>query len=177
MPGRTDMRACAGTIARLHECTGTRESVLRDAAVEGVVPPEIAWHHLGAPQVADAGGHVHVGGVEDINPKTMVRMLDLTVGLLDIFDTDTRRREFYGQPGRYRDKPYGVEYRSLSNFWIQKDSTIEMVYDGVIQAANLVDMGADPRDFMPNGMDMYEFMCTRDRDISFSIHNEVMQCN
>jgi len=34
------------------------------------------------------------------------------------FDKQKNRRAFYGQPGLFRKKPYGIEYRTLSSFWL-----------------------------------------------------------
>jgi hypothetical protein len=34
------------------------------------------------------------------------------------WDKDEERRALYGQRGAFRPKPYGVEYRSLSNAWV-----------------------------------------------------------
>ena len=96
-----------------------------------------------------AGGHVHLGtdhrAVRTIlkNTKTMVPLLDLIVGntcvLIDRHDGNVERREVYGRAGEYRIKPYGLEYRTLSNFWMRSyqlfsfvlglsRQTVEMVY-------------------------------------------------
>jgi hypothetical protein len=80
-----------------------------------------------------AGGHVHVGTTEDI--IDVVQTLDLVLGVPSVLiDKDEERRKLYGKAGCYRPKPYGVEYRTLSNFWIWDNKTIEWVYHRVEEA-------------------------------------------
>jgi hypothetical protein len=76
-----------------------------------------------------AGGHIHLGWCEsmDINDPgfnracaAMARQMDFYLGMPSVlWDKDTQRRTMYGQAGAYRPKPYGVEYRSLSNKWLE----------------------------------------------------------
>ena len=60
-------------------------------------------------------------------------MMDLFLGVpslwLDKDPTSGIRREMYGAAGRYRVKNYGMEYRSLSNFWLQSPRFVEFIYD------------------------------------------------
>lgn len=73
-----------------------------------------------------AGGHIHIGNeviAENFTAKlNAVRMLDATLGTLSILIDNTAeaasRRKLYGKAGCHRPKDYGVEYRTLSNFWI-----------------------------------------------------------
>jgi len=75
-----------------------------------------------------ASGHVHVGWDKDRdlgNPTyfyeagAVARQLDFYLGLPSLMvDADKTRRELYGKAGAFRMKPYGVEYRVLSNFWL-----------------------------------------------------------
>lgn len=44
------------------------------------------------------------------------------------WDTDETRRELYGAPGAFRPKPFGVEYRSLSNAWLKSPETVQTVF-------------------------------------------------
>lgn len=85
-----------------------------------------------------AGGHVHIGWTKDMpldDPdhveacQMLARELDYYLGIPSVFwDSDDRRRELYGKPGAYRVKPYGVEYRSLSNAWLKDESLMRIVY-------------------------------------------------
>ena len=80
-----------------------------------------------------AGGHIHIGFVNvpkvDVLIK-MIKAIDFVLAPFVMeFDKDTERKEIYGTPGRFRPKPYGFEYRSLSNFWLASDTLIGRVYD------------------------------------------------
>lgn len=90
-----------------------------------------------------AAGHVHVGhsGADE----NTVRLLDIHLALPALFLGDSlERRSLYGKAGAYRPKPYGIEYRVLSNFWTFSEELIEWVYDSVNTVLDL--SGLDPRD-------------------------------
>lgn len=95
-----------------------------------------------------AGGHFHIGGTKTdavchpFMKPIFVFMLDLFVGIPSVvMDNNVyafRRRKLFGQAGCHRDKPYGLEYRVLSPFWLRSPSTaslmyklIEFVFDGM----------------------------------------------
>lgn len=74
-----------------------------------------------------AGGHLHIGwrpdGEADAehieNCRDLVKQLDWHLAGWSLrLDEDANRRKMYGKAGAHRVKPYGVEYRTLSNFWI-----------------------------------------------------------
>jgi hypothetical protein len=79
-----------------------------------------------------AGGHIHIG-YEDPNKQdslALIQMLDFTLGLPSLeYDADTQRRKLYGKAGSMRFKPYGVEYRPLSNFWLNSNELMGWAYD------------------------------------------------
>jgi len=100
-----------------------------------------------------AGGHVHIGWTKDMpldDPEhveacqMLARELDYYLGIPSVFwDHDDRRRELYGNPGAYRVKPYGVEYRSLSNAWLKDEALMRIVYRQTMKAFNnLVEGGS-----------------------------------
>ena len=97
------------------------------------------------PRAADetlrsCGGHVHVGLEKGYNWRKLVKTLDLYLGVPSVLlDDDARRKELYGQSGAFRKKPYGIEYRTLSNFWVFKPELTEWVWDAVEQSVNAVD--------------------------------------
>lgn len=112
----------------------------------GCDPDFNAWNHGQQnpdPEATDAqrvaGGHVHLGWTEDKDihdpahtaiSMHLIRQLDFLLGLSSLsWDTDTIRRKTYGRAGAYRIKPYGVEYRTLSNAWLKHSDTILKVYD------------------------------------------------
>ena len=58
-----------------------------------------------------------------------MKHLDLFLGLRSLeWDKDKTRRQLYGNPGAMRLKPYGVEYRVLSNMWLSKEALVRFVY-------------------------------------------------
>lgn len=82
-------------------------------------------------------GHLHIGWGEGLIDKPehfqmcidLVRQLDFFLGLPSlILDPDTQRKEMYGKAGCFRPKEYGVEYRTLSNFWITNENLIRYTY-------------------------------------------------
>lgn len=89
-------------------------------------------------------GHVHIGWTEgmDINDPShikaciaLVQKLDLYLGTPSLLlDDCTKRRKLYGQAGAFRVKPYGVEYRVLSNFWLKTPEYKAWVYNNTIKA-------------------------------------------
>ena len=77
-----------------------------------------------------AGTHIHVSFLVDDNPPTLedveqlVKVMDMFVGVpLSGFD-DSERRNYYGRPGCFRLKPYGLEYRVLGSKILGNDPII-----------------------------------------------------
>lgn len=105
----------------------------RDAFVFGCDPDYNALTGMRnpKPEAADpglrtAGGHIHIGysdvsEVTSESQKVLGVMCDYYLGLPALLlDGDDRRKELYGKAGACRFKPYGIEYRVLSNFWVQE---------------------------------------------------------
>lgn len=69
------------------------------------------------------GGHLHLQyNKENAPPHIMAKFMDVVVGLPFLsWDKQGKRRPFYGQPGLFRIKPYGIEYRTPSNYWLKKE--------------------------------------------------------
>jgi hypothetical protein len=93
------------------------------------------------PKLRSGGGHIHVCYT---NPNSadsirIGRALDYWVGApLAEIDPDKRRRLLYGKPGAIRFKPYGLEYRTPSNFWTMDQQRVEAVYYNVAMALNYI---------------------------------------
>jgi hypothetical protein len=78
-----------------------------------------------------AGGHVHFGVDKKLVPTVqLIRWADVRLGLNSVLeDEDSERRELYGKAGAFRDKPYGAEYRTLSNYWLKNKAFMYMVFE------------------------------------------------
>lgn len=91
-------------------------------------------------------GHVHIGWTNDVDinhPEhleacmLLTRQLDYYLGVGSmLYDDDKERRTMYGDVGCFRPKPYGVEYRVLSNKWLSSPELMGWVYDRVVQAVD-----------------------------------------
>lgn len=98
-----------------------------------------------------AAGHVHIGWTDNKDTQDeghlsiccrVVQQLDFFLGLPSVlFDPDTQRRELYGKAGAYRSKPYGVEYRVLSNHWLQSQDLMRWVYTETVNAVHKLRAG------------------------------------
>lgn len=124
------------------------------ALVFGCDPDFNAWtgEKNPKPQAKDetlrsCGGHVHVGfDKTKMEEKRLIKFMDLLLGVPSVLmDEDEDRRLLYGKHGAYRSKPYGVEYRTLSNFWVAKKDPklVEWVWD---QTARAIDWCVSPLD-------------------------------
>jgi hypothetical protein len=79
------------------------------------------------PFMRSAGGHVHIE--TELDPKLVGRACDLFLGVPAVLmDDGAERKKLYGKAGAIRFKPYGVEYRTLSNFWIFDEKLIRWVW-------------------------------------------------
>lgn len=92
-----------------------------------------------------ASGHVHIGWTAeavDINNeghleacRALTKALDVYLGIPSlVWDNDDRRRSLYGAAGAFRPKPYGMEYRVLSNKWITSPVLRKLVYHNTMDA-------------------------------------------
>jgi hypothetical protein len=84
------------------------------------------------------GGHIHAGyeGIEqkfkgdifnydvDDQRASIVKVLDLFISVpLVVMEPDSERKLLYGKAGAFRPKPYGVEYRTPSSWYLSSRKT------------------------------------------------------
>ena len=85
-----------------------------------------------------AGGHIHMGAnagspLRKVLETTdvLIPIMDLIVGntcvLIDRNPDNKERRKNYGRAGEFRVQPHGMEYRTLSNFWLQSYQLMSFV--------------------------------------------------
>lgn len=117
-----------------------------------------------------AAGHLHIGWGIGMDVKSqrhfntcanVAKQLDAYIGLPSIlFDDDNKRRELYGKAGAFRPKPYGLEYRTLSNKWLTSDKLIRFVYTNTLSAIKTLMSGksiaADTLEYIINSGDKHE---------------------
>lgn len=92
-------------------------------------------------RLRSAGGHIHVcyTNPNQADSIRLGRLLDMWVGApLAEIDPDKKRRLLYGKAGAIRFKPYGLEYRTPSNFWTLSPQTVEAVYRNVKEAVDAI---------------------------------------
>lgn len=86
------------------------------------------------------GAHIHIGmcdgdGNDFLNDPygkvNVVKMCDAFHGIISVvLDTDERsvkRRQLYGKAGEHRPTEYGVEYRTLSSFWLKSPNLVMLI--------------------------------------------------
>lgn len=92
-------------------------------------------------------GHIHAGWtegedldnphfIEDCNDHMKQLAAALYIPSL-AWDQDQKRRTLYGRIGAMRPKPYGGEWRALSNAWLQDASIAEFVFESAKHALDI----------------------------------------
>ena len=118
----------------------------KEARTFGCLRDEGIWERMQSPidhsmcgNARGAGGHIHLGieGLTNSSLVTVISALDLLISVpLVLVDPDKIRRKFYGQAGKFRVKPYGIEYRTPSNAWCTSDNLRRWVYRQVQRAVD-----------------------------------------
>lgn len=123
----------------------------RNAKMLGCEPDFNAWRKGevnpkpdGTGNMRTGAGHVHIGftegeDVHDLDHREscleVIKQLDCSLGIQSLlWDDDNERRDMYGKAGAFRFKPYGAEYRVLSNAWLRSAELVGHVYDTTIKA-------------------------------------------
>lgn len=94
------------------------------------------------------GGHVHVGydfTQAEFDHIKLVKCMDFFMGVPSVLmdEGGAARRPLYGKGGAYREKPFGVEYRPLSNFWTFNPKYQQWVWDNTARAVEAAQDGFD----------------------------------
>lgn len=107
----------------------------------------------GAADFRTGAGHVHIGWTKDASIEEpghreaclmLARQMDYYLGIGSVlYDDDKKRRELYGAPGAYRVKPYGMEYRVLSNAWLKSPKLMAWVYRNAVRGTRDLLEGRD----------------------------------
>ena len=137
-------------IINLSAASFPAEELTSPAAQEfGCDPDYNAWtgRKNPRPKATDAnlrscGGHVHIGLEYPMrhSPTRIIKAMDLFLGVPSVLmDKGELRKELYGKAGAFRAKIYGVEYRTLSNFWVFNAPLHDWVWDNVGRALDAVE--------------------------------------
>lgn len=99
-------------------------------------------------------GHIHLGWGDkfDVNSpahvedcRLVVRQMDYFLGAYSLmWDNNSERRKLYGKAGAFRPKPYGVEYRPLSNVWLKSPVLQAWVWNAAYAGLKSLLSGKDP---------------------------------
>jgi hypothetical protein len=90
-----------------------------------------------------AGGHIHFGYPKNEVQAPETALVQLLEGMVlfhyaaqtpEYIGTD--RVKFYGKPGAFRKKPYGFEWRTPSNMWLQHRGFAKRACDFMLWAIN-----------------------------------------
>lgn len=115
------------------------------------------------PRMRCLGGHLHIGWtkgktMDDLDHighgRDLVKQLDWYLAAWSLQqDTDKNRRRLYGKAGSCRFKDYGVEYRTLSSFWVLNANSRLQVWNRMQRAIE-----AMRTDYMPDTASKYNDM-------------------
>lgn len=84
------------------------------------------------------GGHIHIGWGSGFNTQDPAHFNDCRVVAFSLYtsglnrdylwDDDSQRRDLYGSAYSFRPKSFGVEYRYLSNAWVENEDAIRYIF-------------------------------------------------
>jgi len=88
------------------------------------------------------GGHIHIGGDFNCPDFVAVLFVELVIamymGVHFVTDPKSMRSQWYGRPGVYREKSYGLEYRTLSNQWASNQYGVNDLAGIIFRIANVL---------------------------------------
>lgn len=115
------------------------------ALVFGCDPDFDAWTGKTNPRpsaedknLRSCGGHIHVGyDKAQAKQEKVIQYMDMYLGVPSVLmDTGELRKKLYGKSGAFRYKPFGLEYRTLSNFWIFDPALRQWAFRNTQKAVN-----------------------------------------
>lgn len=191
-----EMRKSQLYISTMASAMFPQEELVGDALIAGCDPDFEAWGisdnippNVLTTRLRSAGGHVHVSNIpglsgysssdnyhfivrEDEDPMLgifLVRALDYRLGVQSVLrDKDTERKKLYGKAGCFRPKPYGIEYRTLSNFWIFQEEDRRWLWDEVTECLKFFDVWKLEDDSLL-GQDIQKAINNNDKALAESI--------
>lgn len=106
------------------------------------------------PNLRSCGGHIHLGYTIDeqileamgkekmIVDEWVIKAMDAFVGLPSvILEPNNERKLLYGKAGCFRFKPYGVEYRTVSNYYLKNDELTSFIFNNSLAALDFINNG------------------------------------
>jgi hypothetical protein len=123
-----------------------------------------------------AAGHIHIGiradnGTYPIqtfeDSAQLARICDRYLGVFALLnDPDEVRSNFYGIPGNFRPKPYGTEYRTMSNFWLKTPEHMKQVFLLATKAAkHFLDLHERGENLVEESQ-VYEILASRNKVVA-----------
>jgi len=113
-------------------------------------------------------GHIHIGwgkGFDVEDPDHVWDCCQITKMMDDFlypfswfWDKDTKRQRMYGKPGAFRPKPYGVEYRTLSNAWLGRPVLWPWLHEVSKFVPKLAEQGNKRSAYYRKAAEMYNYM-------------------
>lgn len=149
-----------------------------NAQLFGCEPDYNAWTDLKnnppgtSTRLRTCGGHIHIGyDMSDHMINLMlIKAMDIFVGLPSlILEPDNLRKTMYGKAGAFRDKNYGVEYRTISNFYLNDKSLTDWVFNNTLAAIEFVnngganDLGVEEKESIVNAINY------NDKDVAIQL--------
>ena len=121
-----------------------------NALLFGCDPDYNAWTEVKnlspgtATNLRTCGGHIHIGyeNPSEFFNLSLIKAMDLFIGVPSvILEPENLRKTMYGKAGAFRHKEYGVEYRTVSNFYLANKKLTDFVFNNTIAAIDFVNSG------------------------------------
>lgn len=124
-----------------------------------------------------AGGHLHFGHQNRDDYKTIFKNLKVLIPMFDIIVANTcvlidrhegnkERRRCYGRAGEFRTPKHGIEYRTLSNFWLKSYPLMSLVFGLGRMAMDIINSSTTKDNFVKEIMKAVDI-----KDVRNAINN------